>query len=278
MRRIWMGVALLLMAHGAFAAVQYEFIQTSRSDSDNIPAKDFSARGLIDGSLSRVDFISGNAYPPGAYVICNDGTHKVFYVDPTQKSYTELNTLAIASAIGTSNIVISNFVPTVTRLDDSRMIAGLPADHYRLTMNYNITVTFKNIPLKQSVRTVIDKWTTALFGDIAASSFAGSIMQTGNAKIDEVINAEMTKIKGFPLKQTIQVTTLNAGPNKPIPGSKLSIPATRTRTREMTVTSIQETKPDQSVFIVPVDYRRTEFAEQAPKSQMQVLSLEPSSK
>jgi hypothetical protein len=277
MRRIWMGVALLLVAHASFAAIQYEFIQTSRSDSDVNPSTDFTARAVIDGMRTRVDFISGNAYPPGTYAISNDSLRKLIFVDPTQKSYTELNTMAIASQIGTSNIVISDFKSIVTKLDDRRQIAGYTADHYRLTMTYDITVTKKSRPLKQSARIVIDKWTTLQFGEIG-TGMDGRLMQTGNAQIDELISTEFTKIRGFPLKQTIQVTTMSP-PRKPVPGSQLNIPATRTLTREVTVTAIRQAPTNESVFIVPAEYRLVDFAaQQPPKSQMQVLSMEPASK
>lgn len=272
MRRVWMGVALVLVAHAAFPAIQYEFIQTSRSESDTT---DFTARALVDGQRSRVEFLSGNAYPPGTYVISTDNTRNLLFVDPTQKSYTELNTMMVASAIGTSSITIANFVPTVTKLDDRILIAGLPADHYRLTMTYDITVHFKAMPVKQSVYAVIDKWTTVQFGDAGEALAALNGLQTGNQQIDEMITAETTKIRGFPLKQTVQITTTNLARRKN--QSQLKIPATRTRSREFTVTKVGEVSAQESTFIVPAGFRKLNFAEQAPKSQIQVLSLEPSS-
>jgi hypothetical protein len=271
-----MGVALLLVAHAAFAAVQYEFFQTSRSDADMASATDFQARAVLDGTRMRVDFISGNAYPPGTYAIANDTARKLYFIDPTQKSYTELNLLAVASAIGTSNIVISNFVPTVTKMDDRKLIAGLTADHYRLTMTYDITVTKKTVPLKQSARITIDKWTTLAFGEIGLG-VNGQMLQTGNAQIDELIATELTRIKGFPLKESIQVVTITPM-KKQIQGSDLKVPATRTRTREMTVTAIRHIEADAALFMVPAEYTRVDFAKQPGKSQMQVLSMEPASK
>ena len=122
-----------------------------------------SAKATIDGVRSRVDFISGNAYPPGTYVVSTDGARKLRFVDPTQKSFTEVNTLTIASAIGMSNIKIENLKSAVQKLEDQQNIAGIPADHYRLTLTFDITVTFSGRPLKQSVRTEIDKWTTVRF-------------------------------------------------------------------------------------------------------------------
>ena len=261
-------VVLLLTGHAAFAAVQYEYFQTSRAEGDE-RAADFNARAFIDGQRSRIDFISGNTYPPGTYMISTDGARRLLFVDPSQKLYTEVNTLGIASAIGTSNIVLSNIQSSVTRLEDGRVIAGIPTDHYRLTMTYDITVTFRNMPIKQSVRTIIDKWTTVRFGDVADVAF-GNPAQTGNSQIDELISAETTKIKGFPLQQTVSVTTINN--TGQIPGSKLIVPATRTKTRETMVTAISEMAADDKMFRVPAGYQRTDFNEQVSKSQTQVLS------
>lgn len=275
MKRIWMGVALALMAHAAFAAVQYEFIQTSRSDSDHVPPMDFSARAVIDGARSRVDFVSGNAYPPGTYVVSKDGARKLHFVDPTQKSYTEVNTMTIASAIGMSNITIKNLKSSVAKLDDQVVIASIPADHYRLTLTFDITVTFKNRSITQSVRTEIDKWTTVRFAE-AADAISAQTLSTGNEEIDKLIAAETTKISGFPLKQSIRMTAINSSTGRPA-RSELKVPNAVTLTREMTVTAIRETKPDDAIFSVPADYTRSEFASRVPKAPTQVLNLEPSS-
>jgi hypothetical protein len=274
MKRIWMGVVVVLMAQAAFGALQYEFIQSNRSDSDGLPAMDMSAKAVIDGSRSRVDFISGNAYPPGTYVIATDGARKLRFVDPTQKSYTEVNTLTIASAIGMSNITVENLTSSVTKLDDRPIIAGIPTDHYRLTLTFDITVVFNARPLRRTIRTEIDKWTTVRFGNITDQ--VSRTLETGNAKIDELIAKETTQIAGFPLKQSIRVTAVyNA--KTPVK-TNLSIPNTTTLTREMTVTAIRETAVDDSFFVVPAGYTRAEFADRVPKPQTQVLSLEPASK
>lgn len=277
MKKIWMGVALTFVAHAAFAAIQFEFIQTSRSDSDSMPPMDLSAKAILDGSKSRVDFLSGNAYPPGTYVVSIDGARRLHFVDPAQKSYTEVDTRNIASAIGMSNIQITNLKSSVSKLEDQQIIAGIPADHYRLTMTFDITVTFKNRPLKQTVRTEIDKWTTVQFGDLTDDVTSKTLL-TGNRQIDDLVAAETTKITGFPLRQTVRITAINATTvGRPVKNSELKVPSTVTLTREMTVTSIRETRSDEKMFAVPAGYTRTDFAERVPKPQTQVLSLEPSS-
>lgn len=263
-------VAILMTANAAFAAIQYEYFQTSRTDVSDLPPTDFNARAVLDGQRSRVDFLSGNTYPPGTYVISTDGSRRLLFVDPTQKSYTEVNTLGIASAIGTSNITIGNLQSSVTKLADSPVIAGIPTDHYRLVITYDITVNYRNMPLKQAVRTTIDKWTTVRFGDTADAAFSSTAMTTGNAKVDELIADETTKIRGFPLKQSVQVVTINQTGTPAT--SKLRLPASRTQTREMTVTSVKELPPDDSMFRIPADYKKVDFNDTITKSQTQVLS------
>jgi hypothetical protein len=269
-----MGVtaALLMIASGSSAAVQYEYFQTIRSDMQDVPAANLSARALLDGQRSRVDFLSGNTYPPGTYVISTDGARRLLFVDPAQKSYTEVNTLGIANAVGSSSITIDNLHSEVAKLPDAQVITGIPSDHYRLTITYDITVNFRTMPLKQSVRTTIDKWTTVRFGDVLDSAFASNV-QTGNPKVDELIGDETQKIKGFPLKQTVQVITMNQSGVSV--GSKLRIPAQRTQTREMTVTSIADVRTDDAMFRIPADYRKVDFHDAITKSQTQVLSTTP---
>lgn len=265
-------VALLMVANTSFAAVQYEYFQTIRSDVQDMPPETMSARAVLDGQRSRTDFLSGNTYPPGTYVISTDGARRLLFVDPAQKSYTEVNTIGIANAVGTSGITIDNLQSEVAKLPDAQVIAGFPADHYRLTITYDITVNFRTLPLKQSVRTTIDKWTTVRFGDVMDSAFAANV-QTGNTKVDELIADETTKIRGFPLKQTVQVVTMNqSGVNV---GSKLRLPSSRTQTREMTVTSVSEVHTDDALFRIPADFRKVDFHDQITKSQTQVLSTTP---
>lgn len=260
----------------AAAALQYEYIQTMRSDADKSVPTDLSARVTLDGARSRVDFLSGNAYPPGAYMISTDGSRRMVFVDPTTKSYTEVNTSSIASAIGSSTILITNVKSDVVKLADAQTVAGIPAEHYRLTISYDITVMFRNMPLRQSVRTEIDQWTTVQFGDVFEAALLGNSLLTGNPQVDEVIKIETTKIKGFPLKQRVKIVSINEA--KPLPGSQLNLPNTMTRTREMTVTAIRESNPADSQFSLPSGYQRIDLSRLADKAPMQVLNLDAEAK
>lgn len=272
MRNGWLGFAIVLFSFSAFGAVQYDFHHASRSDGSSVPPTEFSASATIDGESSRVDFRSGNAYPPGTYVVSTNGSRTLTFVDPGLKSYTEMNTSTVAAAIGTSNITVENERYDFAKLDDRPVIAGLQTEHYRLTISYDITVSFGTMPLKQAVRTTIDKWTTVQFGDIAETYVVSGGIRTGNVKLDAILDAETTRIKGFPLKQTIEITTTNLRGN--IAGSKLGLSPTRTQKREIVVTAIRQVPSAPAAFAVPLNYRRAEPGSTDP-TKPQILSLEP---
>lgn len=278
MKNVWVGITVLLAAFSAFGGVQYEFLQRSQSEVETVPSTELSGRAVIDGDRSRVDFISStNSYPPGAYVISTNGSRTLTYVDPLMKSYTEVNAGAVAAAIGTSNIKVDNLKSSVVRLDDHPEIAGVPTDHYHLTISYDMTVTIRSMPLKQNIHTEIDKWTSLAFGDIAETFLSNSGVHTGNVQIDQLIDIETTKVKGLPLKQVIKTTLTNLQGS--MPNSELKLPGTRTMTREMVITSIRQATPDPSVFAVPLTYKKTdgELAK-AHSTEVTILSFEPSTK
>lgn len=275
MKNLLLALGVVLVAFPAGAALQYEYYQTSRSDMDPNPPSELTARAYVDGGSSRVEFLAGNAYPEGTFVVSAEGSRKLIFCNPADKTYTEINAGGIASSIGTSNISVENLKSEVQQLDDHPAFAGIPTTHYRLSLTYDIKVNYRNMALQQSVRTIIDKWTTDSFGAVAEHAMAAAVLATGNPQIDNIVDLETKKISGFPLKQRVQVTTTNA--TRPVPGSPLAAGASQTRVREMTVTSIKSVPTDMSRFIVPAAYTRVDPTQLPEKAPMQVLNLEPPS-
>jgi len=277
MKRVGLVVALLAVAQSLSAAVQYEFRQTTHSPLDSIPSSDITGRGVIDGDRSRVEFLTGNAFPTGTYIITTGGSKTMTFVDPSRKTFVEVNAGGVATAIGSARITISNKKVNLTQLDDHPLLAGLPTDHYRLTIDYNITVAFGTIPLTQTVHEIIDKWVTQAFGDVAEIFLASGGVRTGNPDLDDLITTENTKIKGFALKQTISVTTVNENPQ--LAGTQLKLNRSLTQTRELTVTAIQPTaKVPADLFTVPATFHKPDpLRDDTQKAPLQILSLQPSS-
>jgi hypothetical protein len=146
-----------------------------------------------------------------------------------------------------------------------------------LTINYDITVAFGTIPLTQTVHEIIDKWVTQAFGEVGETFLANGGVRTGNPDLDDLIVTENTKIKGFALKQTISVTTINDTPQ--VAGTQLKMNRSLTQTRELTVTHIQPTATvPADLFIVPASYKKPDpLRDDTQKAPLQILSLQPSS-
>lgn len=268
---------LVITAPSAAAAIQYEFRQTTSSDLESIPATDCVGRAIIDGDRSRVDFISGNEYPAGTYIIATNGSRSMTFIDPSRKSFVEVNAASVATSIGARKITIANKKIDVTKMPDQTTVAGIPTEHYRMIMSYDITVAFGNLPLTQTVKTTIDKWTTSAFGDIGDTFLASGALHTGNPDLDDLMSAENSNIKGFALRQIVNVTTINN--RAPVNGeTQLKVNRTVTQTRELLVTSIQPVAQiGLATFTVPVTFHKAgPVHDDTQKAPMQVLSMEPS--
>ena len=269
-----LGVVLaLIVAVPAFAAIEYEFSQKTTTEDPLVPTTDLTAKAVIDGLRTRVDFRSGTLYPPGTYAVSSN-SRQVFFVDPVNKSYTEVNMAGATTALAASSIKIENFKSNIERTPDRQVIAGLEADHYRITLSYDISIRMGNMPLKRRVNTVIDTWNTLRFGDVAQDFISnGGGQRTGNEQIDKFFDA--TKVPGFPLRQTITTRTQHDFPSTT--RSELRVPAVRTATREMWVTSIRETRGEGISFTVPSIYRRADVPD-APRAATKVLTFDPEGK
>jgi len=276
-RKSGLVVGLLFICQTAGAAIQYEFQQITRSDLGGQPSTQYTGRAVIDGDRSRVDVISGNAYTPGVYVISTNGSRTLSFVDPMKKLYAEVNAGSVAASVGANNITIDNLNSSATKLDDHPVVAGVPTDHYRLTLTYDITLMMGTIVLKQSVHTTVDKWTTVMFGDINENFLANSGVRTGNAKLDEIIQIETTKIKGFPLRETMQtVTTDMRNTASSALAREGGYSRTRTQTQEMLITSIRQMDVAASTFTVPAGFHKAQTDdEKIAQTQIQTLSMEP---
>ncbi|HXG58467.1 MAG TPA: hypothetical protein VNL91_05565 [Thermoanaerobaculia bacterium] len=269
-------MAIALMAPVASAGIYYEFQQSTHSDDEHRPSSTFSGKAVIDGNRSRVEFLSGNAYPPGTYVI-GQGTRLYTVVDPSTRTFADVNLAAAASSLGAAKVKVENLKWDVKKLPDHPVYAGVPTDHYQMTINYDMTVLMGALPVRQSIQTVIDKWTTVQFGDVGETFLALGGLRTGNPEIDKLIDIETQNIKGFALRQSIVVTASvplarSASEKTEYP---MNLRPVRVKKRDLVITSIREIQPDESTFAVPASYTRAQQRSNVPQTQVEILSLEP---
>jgi hypothetical protein len=267
-------LVFVLLALPAFGAVQYDFFQKSTFEGGLTPTSEFTARATVDGLRSRIEFLSGDAYPAGTYAVSTDGARHLFFVDPQKQWFTEFNIASAVTAVAATGLKITNLKADAVKLDDVELVAGVPTEHYQLRISYDISLNYRQIPMTQNVITVIDTRTTTQFGDLGAAF--GSEFATGNAEVDKLIAAETTKIAGFPLRQNVTIT-LRFTSGRPAK-SNLQVAPTRVITREMRVTSIRETATTPMAFTIPATYRKAEPGDLPKAPPVQVLQMEPVTK
>ncbi|MHB0969652.1 MAG: DUF4412 domain-containing protein [Thermoanaerobaculia bacterium] len=250
-------IALLLIAAvPAFAAIQYEFRQSVRSEVQSVQSSDTSGIGLIDGDRSRIEYREGSA-APGTYLLTDPLQDMLFVVDPKQKSYIAVDLNSALTSIGQGKIEITDFKKSLVKLEDHPTIAGYPTDHYRLVTSYDAAMVIGELKIKQGVVTTIDKWTTSAFGDVAEMMLATGAGRTGDPSIDQLIDAETTAVKGFTLRQlTTIVTTIKDLPRQA--RSVVKVQPTRKQSSEFLVTSAKIVNAEPSLFKVPPGYRKVD--------------------
>lgn len=247
---------VLIAAVPAFAAVEYEFRQSVRSEVQSVPSSDTAGKGTIDGDRSRLEF-RGEANEPGPYMITDPLRNARYFVDPHDKTYVAVDLDSALSSIGQRRLEISNFKKELVKLEDHPTIAGYPTDHYRLVTTYDAAMSIGDLRIRQGVVTTMDKWTTSAFGDVGEMMLAAGTPRTGNPTIDQLIDAETSAVKGFTLRQlTTIVTTVKDLPREA--RSVVKVQPTRKQSSEFLVTSAKIVNADPSLFKVPADYRKVD--------------------
>jgi hypothetical protein len=265
MKRVVWGLILVTVATAAEAAVRFQFRQTSRSDFQGAPPSDITATAIVDGTRSRIEFPTGGpGYARGSYMIADQFTGNVSLVDPEKRTFRSMNLGNQLSSAARSGITISNLRSTAKDLPDQPVIAGIPTRHSRIEIQYDITVVIASIPLKQSVTTVIEEWSTEAFGDIRGALQASSSLRTGNPQLDEMLQAETSKLRGLPMRQIVTITTRSEARRNA--NSELKVNPTKMQISELLVASVETIPSSEAHFIVPPTFHRVEeTADGAPR-------------
>lgn len=263
----------VLLASPVQAAVEYQFRQITRSDQVAVQASAVTGRAILDGENTRVDYVSGSSFDAGTYLIARRDQGKLLVVNPKDRTYSVTDLSSVATSIGNRGIRIQNLKTKLTKLDGNPIVAGLPTDHYRLEATYEMTVQFGELALTQNIQTIVEKWTTGAFGDAGQSSLIEGPLRTGNPEIDQLIEAETSKVSGLPLRQ---VVTINTTPSHVRTNSQLKTSGRRRHISEMIVTSIQARDVEQSYFEVPAGFTKVQQVKTGTTDHaVETLSMEP---
>lgn len=217
----------------------------------------------VDGDKAKVQFVSHEKkgmFAEGGYLVTTDGGETVYLVNPKEKTYSTFDMEAMMSAVGqvidTMNQMGGMMKMEFTDIHNELLleesgdsILGHSTTHYRYKSGYTMNLKVMGMRQRSTSESIQDLWSTE---DLAARGFGVWLrpdrnMRTGNEEFDKLINQEMSKIKGFPLKSVVVSTTTNKK------GKSQQVTATTS------VDLLREESIADGTFGWPDDYTEIEF-------------------
>ena len=243
-----MFLSIMLSTTLAFGGWEYS-ASTKAAGGANSDMFRSSVKGWADGAMSRVEVVeSGNPIiPAGSYLLSRDGGRTMHLVNPQEKRYSALdlnNMMGLAG--GAMEMMGMKFSsPKVEKLleETGPAIQGFPTVHYRFRSSHTMEMNFMGMQRVTETITEEDVWASQDLQDEGLGVWLNQgNMKTGNAEVDKVLQAEMGKVKGFPLKRVATTTT------KQQDGSAETVRVTSE------VTAIRKTETPASLFELPAGY------------------------
>lgn len=262
LKRMCLG-AFLLMSVSVFAGFHYTATTTTESGRDKTVTK---IEAWIDGDHAKILFLESEGNPMaegGSYIITTDGGQTMFLVNPEEETYMEwdmdqmlqMATDMMESMGGLMSFEITD--PNVEMLEQGpgEKLMGYATSHAKYRTTYDMKMKIMGMKQVHSYDTVQELWTTDKLKD---DGFGVWLRNRPPAMKDNdlgrLIDAEMEKVKGFPLK-TKTVTTSKRWNKK-----KTKVRDEQTSTSLMEVTSLKQESVSKDTFVIPDHYTKTEMA------------------
>ena len=241
-------IGLVLLASPALAGLYYEAKTTVDKGQGSS-----EVHSWIDGEKARIEFRDSDipTVDKDNYLITHDGGQTFFMVNPKEKTVMEWDLAAAMNMLeGFSGLVdfeISD--PQVEKLDDKDggSVLGKSTRYVRYETSYQMNIKVLGMKRKSTVATDQEMWLTNDYSENGLGAWLRKDRPTGNDDFDRLLNTEMAKVEGFPLK-TVTVTT-----------------TTDRRGREQTsrsvteVTVLREESVSADRFEIPSDYEKVDM-------------------
>ena len=259
-------VALLTSVMADASGYYYEFVggeQAQQQKKKKAQGSEMHVKGWVDGDKTRVEFYSGekNGFlAEGNYLVTTDGGETVYLVNPKDKTYGEFDMEEMMAMMGQAMAMMEQmggmFKMEFQNVRNEKVLEepggsmlGRSTTHYRFNSGYTMSIKMMGMKQQTTVDSVQDIWATS---DFDARGFGVWLrpdrnMKTGNEEFDKLINTELGKLKGFPLKTVVVSTTTN----------KKGKSTQQTHTNEVTV--LREESIPGSKFEWPSDYSEIEI-------------------
>jgi hypothetical protein len=257
---------ILLTAPPCFAGITYT-AETRTILGAKDSNGDFRVQGWVSGNRARMEFLR-SALPElesGTYLISSDGGENVFLVNPKNKTYERWDISAMASNMADMMRAMRGEMrvrfdqPKVEKLLDEPgpQIDGMPTRHYRFRTSYKASIDMYDTETVFTV-TEEDIYTTNAIAEPGLKVFLDRRMSSGDEQLDKIVEAEMSKVIGFPLRR---LTSTRQTTKKLI---------TDTRS-EMNVVEVKKINAADSLFEVPKDFTELDPNESGIERAMRKL-------
>ncbi len=253
-----LAIALLTSAVAHASGYYYEFVGGEQGQQKKKQSQEMKVKGWVDGDSTRVEFFSGEnkgLFADGTYLVTTDGGETVYLVNPKDKTYGEFDMEKMMAMMGQAMAMMEQmggmFKMEFENVRNEKVLEepggsllGRSTTHYRFNSGYTMSIKMMGMKQQTTVESVQDIWATS---DFDARGFGVWLrpdrnMKTGNEEFDKLINNELGKLNGFPLKTVVVSTTTN----------KKGKSTQQTYTNEVTV--LREESIPGSKFEWPSDY------------------------
>jgi hypothetical protein len=247
-------VVLLVFAAHSFAGVYY-VARTTAEGGKSAEKQNMVVKAWASGDSGKVVFEESEnpMMGKGTYIITKDGGKTMFLVDPKEKTYMKWDLESMMGLLGGAmkmmNLKFTD--PKVEALGEEPdgLVAGVPTVHYRFHTTYAMSMSFMMMKTNSRVVKEEEIWAATKLADAALGIWLRKAPpKTGNEDMDKLIQAEMSKVKGFPLKRKTMTTSTDEKDKKEV------------TTITMEVTELQMVPVPDSTFEIPSDYKETSLA------------------
>ena len=245
-------IQLIFVCAPAFAGLTYK----AQSETTGLRNATIAGTVSVDGTHLRMDVAQGDnmIFKDNAIVLSNDGGKTMSILDPSTKTYYDLqlqdllsSATSMLSKMGDMvKVSFDNAHASVRDAGDGGRVEGFPTRKFILDATYdmNIDAMGQKITTHMSMNT--ETWSTSELSADMSSFLQMRGMRTGIDVVDKLIEAQSNTMKGFPLKQVSTIKVSQGG------GSDM------TMTTTATVTDIARKNIDASIFTMPGGYAKTD--------------------
>ncbi len=251
MKRLLPFVAVLFLSSTAFGGLTYK-VQSSTNGIRNVT---IAGNVTVDGPHVRMDVTTGDnmIFKENSVVLSNDGGKTMTVLDPSSKSYYDLQLDQVLSSSasmlknlnGMVNLSFNNPHVAVRDAGNGETLEGFVTHKYVLDASYDIAIDAMGQKMTTHMAMTTESWTTDQLSSEFTNFLQMSGFRTGVESLDKLIDAQSSGVKGFPLKQ---VSTVHMSQN----GNDV------TMTTTALVTNIEKKTVDAARFAMPEGYTKVD--------------------